>query len=165
MYTDLHRNIKTWYTVQLIVSHYSTDLQGAAICQEKQHFISIADRDEEDCKLVNIDVNNVAHKLLILVDILENMVHQVKGNFVEESSLDLSLPYLTRSFLSILITLFWLNVLYCIGCLCDSLFLPHSRARLWQNQWRSLQLPQLPGSITWLQSDTTQVTQSVHTLT
>lgn len=51
----------TWYTVLPMVSHYFTNLQVVAICQEMQHGASKG-REEEDCTLVNVDLSNAEKK-------------------------------------------------------------------------------------------------------
>ena len=53
----------TRYTVLSIVSQYSTDLQVAVMCQDMQQCTK-KNGGEEDCKLVNMDVNNAKFKIL-----------------------------------------------------------------------------------------------------
>ncbi len=45
----------------LMVSHYSTDLQGAVMCQDMQQCAN-RDGEEKDCKPVNTDVTNAGFK-------------------------------------------------------------------------------------------------------
>ncbi len=52
------------YTFLPVVSHYSTDLQVEVTGQDMQQCTN-KDKEEEDCKLVNVHVNNTGLKVQI----------------------------------------------------------------------------------------------------
>ncbi len=54
----------TRHTLLLMVSHYSTDQQVAVIHQDIRQCISKG-REQEDCKLVHMDVSYAGFKILI----------------------------------------------------------------------------------------------------
>lgn len=41
-----------------MVSHYSTDVQVVVMCRETQECFNKGNEEEDDCNLVNMDVNN-----------------------------------------------------------------------------------------------------------